>query len=166
MNTTTTTTTAAAHDLKAAKNALAFCLDRINEKTERAKIKRISKWESGLLAYAGELLENAKDALDYCERTNKPFEMSEGLLLNGASSWNDYSWGGCSLIYNGDIAARLATPSEIKRRTSKKWGLSDYANAREHWLDCQGRALFQAARKVLALYKMGLKAAESNNANA
>ena len=40
-------------------------------------------------------------------------------LLNGAVSWQEYSDGGCSLIYDGDIAARVCTPSEYKRAFSQ-----------------------------------------------
>ena len=40
-------------------------------------------------------------------------------LLNGAERWQEYSDGGCSLIYDGDIAARVCTPSEYKRAFSQ-----------------------------------------------
>lgn len=62
------------------------------------------------------------------------------LLLNGAESFQEYSYGGCSLIYDCSIAKRLCTPSELKR---KKDGLLP-PNNRETWLDVQARALFQA----------------------
>ena len=34
-------------------------------------------------------------------------------------SWQEYSDDGCSLIYDGDIAARVCTPSEYKRAFSQ-----------------------------------------------
>jgi hypothetical protein len=62
-------------------------------------------------------------------------------LLNGASDWEQYSWGGCSLIYNEDIARRLCSPSELKRTRDGE----RRPNANEEWLDTQARALFQAS---------------------
>ena len=41
-------------------------------------------------------------------------------LLNGAERWQEYSDGGCSLIYDGDIAARVCTPSEYRRAHSRR----------------------------------------------
>lgn len=60
------------------------------------------------------------------------------LLLNGADDWMQYSFGGCSLIYNGDIAERLAPPSQRKRL------INDGSRA----LECQARALAQAAYAI------------------
>ena len=45
-------------------------------------------------------------------------EELERWALNGASCWEQYSNGGCSLCYNADIAARVCTPSELKRKHS------------------------------------------------
>ena len=36
-------------------------------------------------------------------------------MLNGAENWQQYNDGGCSLVYNRDIAERIMTPSEFKR---------------------------------------------------
>lgn len=104
----------------------------------------VSKWAQGVNEYKDELLEAYTEAKAY----DASLELTEAALLNGASDWKAYSWGGSSLIYNQDIADRLATPSEIKRRTLKD-GLSDYANTSEQWLDVQARALYQAARQLL-----------------
>ena len=65
-------------------------------------------------------------------------------LLNGAADWSQYSWGGCSLIYNSDIAERLCNPSELKKTRNGE----RRPNSREEWLDVQARALFQAANRV------------------
>ncbi|MBO5387238.1 MAG: hypothetical protein J6A59_03760 [Lachnospiraceae bacterium] len=74
----------------------------------------------------------------------------EKILLNGASSWHEYSWGGCALIYNMDIAKHYCTPSELKRTRE---GLRR-PNREEDWLDVQARALRQACRKVgYAVYR-------------
>lgn len=77
-----------------------------------------SAWQRGVTAYALELLEELKEGVNggYISAAdlNTPADFSRA-LLNGASNWSAYSWGGCSLIYNGDIAARLCCPSELKK---------------------------------------------------
>ena len=107
-----------------------------------------SAWARGVKAYALELVEELDEAI-----THGYFEASdlespallERQLLNGASSWDQYSWGGCSLIYAADIAARLCTPTELKKTDNG----SRRPNADEEWLDTQARALFQASRQII-----------------
>jgi len=101
---------------------------------------RISKWSQGVAEYAAELREFLEE--EHLEPTLKN-------MLNGADNWKQYSYGGSALIYNEDIAERLATPSEYESRISKRYGLNDYANANETWLDVQARALHQASLLVL-----------------
>jgi len=109
-----------------------------------------SAWSKGVKAYAEELLEELKEAVeggyvdadDLCNR-----RLFECALLNGASDWRQYSEGGCSLIYDRDIAERLCTASELKRTDN---GLKD-PNPRENWIACQGRALYQAANLILSV---------------
>ena len=91
-----------------------------------------SAWQKGVKLYALELLESLEG--DY----------AEAALLNGAENWSAYSYGGCSLIYDAEIAERLATPSELKRKKGGELA----PNAGESWLDCQTRALSQAARLI------------------
>lgn len=93
-----------------------------------------SAWTKGVELYAQELLESIE---------GKP--VSKEALLNGAKDWSEYSKGGCALIYDADIAERLCTASELKR----KKGGDMPPNSQESWLDVQARALFQAARIVL-----------------
>lgn len=66
-------------------------------------------------------------------------------LLNGADNWNQYSRGGCYLVYDADIAELLCTPSELKRTRNGE----RRPNGREEWLDVQARALHQAARRII-----------------
>lgn len=94
-----------------------------------------SAWGRGVKLYALELLEGLEE--DY----------TGARLLNGAENWKAYSSGGCALIYDADIAERLATASELKR----KRGGDSPPNASETWLDCQARALSQAARLISKL---------------
>jgi len=101
---------------------------------------RVSKWAQGVQEYANELREFLEE--------NK-LEATKENMLNGASDWTQYSYGGSSLIYDYDIAERLATPSEVKSRTRKDGSFNQMANANETWLDVQARALSQACNKVL-----------------
>jgi len=100
----------------------------------------MSKWQEGVNLYTDELREFLSD---------EGLEPTLENMLNGASNWSDFSYGGSSFIYDYDIAERLATPSEIKCRTRKDGSFNSMANARETWLDVQARALYQASRKVL-----------------
>lgn len=107
-----------------------------------------SAWERGVLQYAAELLDQLEDAITggyfHQDDLEAPKILEKG-LLNGADSWGSYSWGGCSLCYDSDIAERLCTPSELKR----KRGGDLPPNRSEEWLDTQARALFQASRRIL-----------------
>ena len=109
-----------------------------------AKIPASGAWQRGVNTYALELVEQAETPLT-----------SENLretLLNGAADWGQYSYGGCSLIYDTDIAERLCSPSALKR----KRGGELQPSTRETWLDCQARALWQAE----AMIKRALRQAE------
>ena len=107
-----------------------------------------SAWDRGVKAYALELLEDLAEAVG--DEWVEPWELTrsdriEKAMLNGAHTWSEYSWGGCSLIYDRMIAHRLCTPSELKRTQG---GEKD-PNPRERWLDVQARALFQASQMIL-----------------
>lgn len=103
-----------------------------------------SAWDKGVTVYALEMVEQLAEAAEggYIDADDllAPRVLRKA-LLNGADDWSAYSWGGCSLIYNGDIAARLCCPSELKRTRNGE----RRPNSREEWLDTQARALFQAA---------------------
>lgn len=98
-----------------------------------------SAWNRGVKAYALELLEDLPKNVEYGS-----VQSLEADLLNGARDWNQYSWGGCSLIYDEDIAKRVCTPSELKKTRNGE----RRPNSREEWLDTQARALSQAARHI------------------
>lgn len=105
--------------------------------------KNRSAWSRGVNAYADDMLD---DLLDWHPETVEHGTRAdvETALLNGAKNWSEYSWGGCALIYDEDIAARLCTPSELKKTRNGE----RRPNSREEWLDVQARALRQAARLV------------------
>lgn len=112
-------------------------LENIREAIENKSCR--SAWARGVREYALELLDNIDDE-DVLESPS----LLRRALLNGASSWQQYSDGGCALIYDGDIAERLCTPSELKRTR----GGERRPNPGETWLDVQTRALHQAQHMI------------------
>ena len=108
---------------------------------ELEQVKTRSKWADGVKVYAFELLETLQEWQAYENTQAIPTGAElEKVLLNGAKNWKEYSWGGCSLCYNVQIAKRLCTPSELKKTCNGE----KRPNAREDWLDVQSRAIFQA----------------------
>ena len=67
-----------------------------------------SAWNRGVTAYALNLQDAFIDA--------SAVDLEHSALLNGASSWAEYSYAGSALNYDSDIAGRLCTPSELKRK--------------------------------------------------
>lgn len=123
--------------------------DAMREAIEASKER--SAWGRGVQAYAVDLVDNLQERAEYEGRDPAPEEVREW-LLNGARSWSEYSWGGSALIYDGDIAERLCTPSELKRTRNGE----RRPNSREAWLDVQARALHQAANRVIKAYRAAL----------
>lgn len=115
--------------------------------------KQRSAWDKGVTQYALELVDELAEQIGggYVDPTElvKP-RILRAALLNGAKDWREYSWGGCSLIYDPDIASRLCCPSELKKTRNGE----RRPNSREEWLDVQARALFQAANLVYRHLKM------------
>lgn len=109
--------------------------------------KQRSAWDKGVTEYALELVEQLGEQIDggYFEESglSEPKKIRVA-LLNGATNWSQYSWGGCSLVYDSDIAERLCCPSELKKTRNGE----RRPNSQEEWLDVQARALHQAANRV------------------
>lgn len=115
-------------------------------KAELEAMDTRSAWNKGVNIYAVELLDELDEAIvgGYFEEEDLASpKLVEKALLNGADDWKQYSWGGCSLIYDTDIAERLCNPAELKKTDG---GRKD-PNKNEQWLDTQARALFQASRR-------------------
>lgn len=109
--------------------------------------KQRSAWDKGVTQYALEMVEQLNEQINggYFEELDlTESKKVRAALLNGAADWSQYSWGGCSLIYDSDIAERLGCPSELKKTRNGE----RRPNSREEWLDVQARALFQAANRV------------------
>lgn len=113
-------------------------LNDCNEKPER------STWGRGVQTYAVEIAETLADQTREVEHT---LAAMEHIALNGARDWSQYSWGGCSLVYDEDIAKLLCTPSEFKRKRNGALP----PNSSEEWLDVQARALNQAFYRVFCI---------------
>lgn len=122
-------------------------LDKVAAELEAHKDR--SAWGRGVNAYALELVEELRERAAYEGRNPEPGKECREWMLNGAQDWNQYSWGGSSLIYNGDIAERLCTPSELKKTRHGE----RRPNSREKWLDTQARALTQACNRVARVYR-------------
>ena len=102
-----------------------------------------SAWDKCVYDYAFDILEPLGDELE---------NVKADTLMNGVNTWTDYSYGGCALICDDDIAKRMCTPSEYKKylNASPNSKLSDS----DYWLgDVQTRALFQAMSKIRSAYK-------------
>jgi len=112
-----------------------------------------SAWSRGVKTYAFELVEGLDTSADLANE-----ELLRKALLNGAGDWQQYSEGGCALVYNADIAERLCSPSELKRCK----GGERQPNSRENWLECQARALAQASALVRRAYAKAARATGGN----
>jgi len=132
-------------------------MNKVIENTRKALETRKdrSAWNKGVTIYALELLDDLDMAIDggYFDIADlaAPLVLKKA-LLNGASDWNEYSWGGSSLIYDCDIAERLCNPTELKRTDHGRLN----PNSREQWLDTQARALFQASNRLRSTIKANI----------
>lgn len=120
---------------------------QINEALEARKTR--SAWDRAVTVYALDILAQLDTVDDSYEITGSPYDRK--LMLNGASNWSQYSYGGCALCYNWHIAERVCSPSELKRVTRKDGSLRQMANSRENWLDVQSRALYQACELIFRI---------------
>ena len=127
-------------------------INDIRQRIENDKTHTRSAWNNGVKLYASDLLDQLQEAQEGgCFDPARILEPRylRTTILNGATDWTEYSWGGCALIYNGDIAERLCTPSELKKTRNGE----RRPNSREEWLDTQARALRQAANRIFCAAK-------------
>lgn len=107
--------------------------------------KARSAWEKGVRRYAAMPMLDMQDIdLEELNQADAHSRITKK-LLNGAQDWREYSYGGCALVYYGDIAEALCTPSELRRTHNGQ----RRPNSAESWLDVQARALKQACNLVL-----------------
>lgn len=107
-----------------------------------------SAWDRGVKKYAVELSEclcaQVEPGGDYTDADLKKY------VLDGAQDWMQYSYGGCSLVYNADIAARLCAPCELRKTQHG----ARKPSRNEGWLDVQALALHQAYLLMIRAYKI------------
>jgi len=108
---------------------------RLEECTGRKSAKR-----RGIYHYASDLLEEQAD------RTCTDHYPVEKDLLNGASDWFAYTWGGCGLAYDEYICRAFCAPSMQK---AKKYGnLPPHKGG--NWLDFEAQMAMKAKGLALA----------------
>ena len=105
-----------------------------------------SAWDKGVKEYALEMLEDMENERKLAKETDMQVYPAalEVELLNGAMNWKQFSWGGCSLVCDVQIAKRLCNASELKKTRNGE----RQPNANEQWLDVQTRALHQAENMI------------------
>ena len=126
-------------------------LAKVKQTLEQRKDR--SAWSRGVTAYAVDMLQQIADYYKggYISADDlETWATAEAAALNGARDWSEYSWGGSALVYDGDIAAALCTPSELKKTRNG----DRRPNSREEWLDVQARALHQAFRRVYSAIRI------------
>ena len=117
----------------------------MNKEATLKKLKAVkcrSAWDKGVKEYAYMLLDNIFSDRDYKAMTNVT-SLHEA-LLRSAKNWKRYSYGGCALISNEQIAKTLCSPSELKKY---KNGMLR-PNKQDTWLDVQAKALVQAENLI------------------
>lgn len=116
----------------------------VNE-VEKAKTR--SAWAKGVQSYAFHILAQFEEWRRFNEEQGEELpELDEVTALNGARDWEQWSYGGCGLVYDNNIAVTLCTASE--REKWHKRGCPNMANPRETWLDVEARAARQAWRMI------------------
>lgn len=113
-------------------------MQKIRERLAATKPR--SAWDKGVKEIAEGLLDKYEEIVRYREGSDPVPPLTEKAVLNGASSWKQYCYGGCAMIYDREIAETLCTPSELRRT---EFGRKD-PNSHEIWMDVQVRAHVQA----------------------
>ena len=109
-----------------------------------------SAWKRGVKEYTDELLDNLEEKAQSYERLPKDEKELKEWMLNGAMDCKDYSYTYCSLKYDSQIAERLCTPSELKKKDCGRLA----PNSQESWLDVQTRALRQACIRIKIKFRL------------
>ena len=114
------------------------------------EIPNTSAYKRGIKKYTDELLDNLEEMARIYKRLPKDENELEEWLLKGARNWEEYSYGGRSLKYNRQIAERLCTPSEFKRKDGGRIAPSRHDN----WFNEQAKALNYACLRIKSKFKL------------
>lgn len=126
-------------------------IKELKNKLETEQEKARGTYQKAIYQYAFELVDNIADNYITTAEELEHLESIANLkerALNGATNWNQYSWGGCSLCYNFDILNRL-----FCKFIAKKYENADSVRGR-HLLDYQASALARAFCKINFIIKM------------
>lgn len=113
-------------------------MQKIRERLEATKPR--SAWDKGVKKIAENLLDKYEEILRDRRGSDQAPPLTEKIVLNGASGWEQYCYGGCAMIYDREIAKTLCTPSELRRTDFGRKA----PNAHETWMGVQVRAHVQA----------------------
>ena len=126
--------------MKATANNIQAVANEVNNTKTR------SAWSKGVKVYAFHILAQFEEWRRFNEANGDAPEMDERTALNGARDWAQWSYGGCGLVYDYNIALTLCPASE-----REKWhirGCPNMATPRETWFDVEARAARQAWRMI------------------
>lgn len=119
-----------------------------------AEFPNKSAWKRGVKEYADELLDNLEQKAQINERLPKDEKELKEWMLNGAMNCEIYSYAYCSLKYDSQIAERLCTPSEFRKKDSGRLAPSRYKT----WFDEQSQALCYAYLRIKDKFRLLKKA--------
>lgn len=127
--------------------------NEIIKELENEQMKQRSKWSRGVYQIAIDRVEelDSNEVITWYNLLNGA--LFAGLKENHKNIYDackKYSWGGCYLIYDEDIANLLSNRSEAY---TKKGNFKNKPNKNEEWLDIQSRAIYQAFRILIKNYK-------------
>ena len=114
------------------------------------EIPNTSAYKRGIKKYTDELLDNLEEKAQYYERLPRNEKELKEWLLNGATDCKDYSYTYCSLKYDSQIAERLCTPSEFKRKDGGRIAPSRHDN----WFNEQAKALNYACLRIKSKFRL------------
>ena len=109
-----------------------------------------SAWKRGVKEYTDELLDNLEEKAQINERLPKDEKELKEWMLNGAMDCKDYSYKYCSLKYNRQIAERLCTPSEFRKKDGGRLAPSRHDN----WFNEQAKALNYAYLRIKDKFRL------------
>ena len=114
------------------------------------EIPNTSAYKRGIKKYTDELLDNLEEMARIYKRLPKDENELESWLLKGARNWGDYSYRGYSLKSNKQIAERLCTPSEFRKKDGGRLAPSRYKT----WFDEQSEALCYACLRIKGKFRL------------
>ena len=114
------------------------------------EIPNTSAYKRGVQKYVVELLDNLEEMARIYKRLPKDENELESWLLKGARNWENYSYRGCSLKSNRQIAERLCTPSEFRKKDGGRLEPSRHSN----WFYEQAQALNHACLRIKSKFRL------------